>query len=283
MPGPVQIQGVQGFVKAEPEASAQIIHGSPVNPAHGSVGEVASPYPWEAYGGSWGHPTGPLGAENELLSDLPESQTFQAGQLYQDPSGDQTPFRTHAGVVTRGFYNTTDPVQSAEFRQQAAEAHAVDTGADRKARQSQNPLQDNWTGFYNVVPGEDMVPQIPGQVSAQANGFGSNDHTGNAYAKRNQFGYDSSHRHRRFAVNSVPGNYMWMRPGSRPMIKTLPGPARPAVGIGPFEGDNVGLAFGVDGAILQNPATEYVSPPQPYVAPATQAMSDESSPLIPLW
>lgn len=66
------------------------------------------------------------------------------------------------------------------------------------------------------------------------------------------------------------------------MIKSLPGPARPPVGVNsPFYNQNIGQAYDIHGAILQDPATEYVAPPTPYVAPAIQA--DDSMPTIDYW
>jgi hypothetical protein len=48
------------------------------------------------------------------------------------------------------------------------------------------------------------------------------------------------------------------------MVKGLPGPARPPIGIdSPFAGDDLGQAFGINGALLQNVPSEYVPPPQP--------------------
>lgn len=286
MPGPPQLTGIIGFSNAKPEATPEQIHGGPANPYHELVGEQAVPYPWEAWAGSWGPPkAGPFGAENELLGDLPESMTFQAGQLGQDPTGDQTPYRTHAAPNIRGFRTTTSPEDSAERLIESAQVHAVKTNASAGFQYDPtlHAQNDTWQEFYNPVPGEDNLPAVTGIVSAQAGGFGANDHRSNAYAKVNQYNFASSHRYRRYATGSVPGNYMWMQPGQRPMIKTLPGPARPAVGPGPFQGDNIGDTFGLQGAILQQGPTEYVSPPQVAVAGAVQASPGDTAPAIALW
>jgi hypothetical protein len=96
-------------------------------------------------------------------------------------------------------------------------------------------------------------------------------------ARQNEFGFDSSHRHRRYADAPIPGNYMWLRPGGRPLQKTLAGPARPAIGPeSPFSGDDLGFTFGIDGAVLQNVPTEYVSPAQPKLA-APMAYDDNDA------
>jgi hypothetical protein len=173
------------------------------------------------------------------------------------------------------------PEGNARVLRQSAEAHAVNTNASAEAYASSNPLQDHWTGFWNTVLGEDIVAEGSNQVAFQANGFGVNDRTSNPFRKINPYGLNSSHRMRRYAVGSIPGNYQWMRPGGRPMVKTLAGPARPATGEGPFYGQDIGRDYGIQGAVLMDPATEYQAPPQPYVTPTTQGM--ESAPVIELW
>jgi len=86
---------------------------------------------------------------------------------------------------------------------------------------------------------------------------------------------------RRFATGSIPGNYMWLKPGGRPLYKTMAGPARPAVGENsPFAGQDPTLAFGTLGGILTDLPAEYEAPPQPALA---QAMPDVSVPEIGLW
>jgi hypothetical protein len=261
-----------------PEAPPATMHGGPVKPRHSAPGEQTRPYPWEEFAG----PHGPYGpAEDSLLSDLPESETLAAGNLGQDWASDRTPYYTHAGPNITGMEMDRGPEGSARVRIQSAEAHAVDTNADKKAIQSSDPLQDHWTGFYTSIPGDDILPMVPGAVSGQAGGFGSNDHRNNVYAKVNPYGLANSHRMRRYAYGSIPGNYMWMRPAGRPLAKTLPGPARPAVGEGPFYGQDPGETFGIEGAILLDPATEYVSPAQPYTVP--QVQTAESAPPLELW
>lgn len=262
----------------QPEAPPESVHGGPSNPLHGHFGEQATPYPWEEFAG----PHGPYGpAEDELLSDLPESRTFAAGTLDQDPYSDRTPYRTHAAPHITGVEFDRGPEGNARVLRQSAEVHAVKTNAAAMGFASSNPLQDHWNGFFNLVEGEDMVSPGSNQVAFQANGFGANDRTSNPFHKSNPYGLNSSHRMRRYATGSIPGNYMWMRPGGRPMVKTLAGPARPAVGEGPFYGQDIGRSFDTHGVALTDPATEYQAPPQPYVTPTTQGT--ESAPVIELW
>jgi hypothetical protein len=279
MAGPQPITGMQRFrAVIQPEAPPESVHGGPSNPLHGHFGEQSQPYPWEEFAG----PHGPYGpAENELLSDLPESQTFAAGNITQDPSGDQTPYHSHAGPMIKGMEMDRGPQGNARVLAQSAQAHAVRTRAALKGIQSSNPLQDHWNGFWNTVEGETILPEVGGQVAYQANGFGVNDRTSNPYHKTNPYGLNASHRMRRYAIGSIPGNYQWMKPGGRPMIKTLAGPSRPATGEGPFSGQDPTQSYGIQGVVLQDPATEYSAPPQPYVTPTTQGQM--SAPAIELW
>jgi hypothetical protein len=114
----------------------------------------------------------------------------------------------------------------------------------------------------------------------------------NLSRKRNLFGYGDKHLHRRYAQSSIPGNYMWLRPGGRVMYKTVPGTAK--LPIGPesqFTTDNaddsakaVGFPFNPYGAVLQQTPTEYVPPPAPNIAPVTPAYSnDYGTDGIDLW
>jgi hypothetical protein len=287
MPNGLQgLTGLQGFVNAAPEAEPSDIQGGPANPQHAILGEDAEPYSWEnlAYGTM---PRGPFGPENELLGDLPESDTLGAGQLTDDPTADLTPYRTHAGPFPKGRETSVGPDAIARQLQQSRGLHAIDTnaGAARNFIPTMEAKQDEWEEIWEVTPGASMIdPNIPSQLKAAGSqgGFGSRGRE-NTFAPQNEYGFDSRHQHRRYATGSIPGNYMWMRPGGRPMIKSLPGPARPAVGAGsPFQGQDVGDAYAYDtGAVLQNPASEYVPPPTPYIGAPNYA--SEQAPVIDLW
>jgi hypothetical protein len=218
-----------------------------------------------------------------MLSDLPESRTLAAGTLSEDPGADLTPYGPglHGGPHITGYRMDRGPEGNSQVLRQSYAAHSVKTNAGAKARQAADPLQDSWEGFFSVVPGDDLVAETPRQFGYQANGFGVNDRTSNPMAKVNSFGLNMAHRMRRFATGSIPGNYMWMKPGGRPMVKTLAGPARPASGIGPFQGQDTTQSFGLQGAVLMDPATEYVAPPQVNVVPAVQQYSPPDA--IELW
>lgn len=269
------IAGINAIEEQTPEATPEERMGGPADPYHGHWGEQAAPYPWQssiAMSGSHG----PYGPENQLLGDEMDFMEI-GGMPGQDPSFDYNVpnlTRSHASV-----HNITSggpvPSQSEAINHQLSQMgnHASDMGTSRRMGYDETLFaqQDNWQEIWNVTPGSDDVTLAPMQTAIASGGWGTNDHTSNPQAKRNQFGLGSGHMHRRFATGSIPGNYMWMRPGGRMLFKTLPGPARPAIGANsPFEGDNLGSAFAYDnGAILQTVPTEYIPPPSPNVAPVT--------------
>src|ERR1700683_3387835 len=95
MPGPIALTGLQGFVQSEPELTPQEQQGGIVNAAHGlAFWEQPSPYPWESDMAGMGSeavaPMEPYVGVGHLDDALP------AGNITQDPTGDQTPYRTHA-------------------------------------------------------------------------------------------------------------------------------------------------------------------------------------------
>ncbi len=253
-------------------------YGGPVDPYHSQHGELARPYPWESsitQGGSHG----PYGPENQLLGDDYWFTFNGGGDESQDPDFDYNMpnvTKSHGAPHTVTISGPLPSQYGAICTQsdQSYPEHSQGTNASKKMQTWDDPLQDHWAELLNNTPGHDDLVPVTGQVSFQSSGFGVNDRLSNTYAKRNTFGYETAHAHRRYATGSIPGNYMWMRPGGRPMVKGLPGPARPAIGIGsPFEGDDLGMAFGIDGAILQTQPTEYVPPPSPYLASANENVS----------
>jgi hypothetical protein len=271
---------LQGFVNPDPEATAEEIHGGTADPKHGAWGEEAEPYPWVAYGGAWGEDTyGPQGPDDGLVGESPEARTLAAGNQSQDPTGDATPY-THAGPFPRGRETSVGPDATSRQLEQSRILHSIDTGAAdaHTYMPTMVPKNDDWVGFYNPETGESMLVPIPDQLKGAVGGWGQRDVT-QSFARQNGYNFNTAHRHRRYANGVVPGNSLWMTPRGRPMIRSLPGPARPPVGVNsPFAGQDIGQAFGIQGAILMDPATEYVAPPTPYVAPATQ--SDDTMPEV---
>lgn len=277
MPGPAPIQGIQVLSDPEPFLTPEQRYGGTADPRHANIGEVAELYPWE---GVYSGPHGPYGLDNQLLGV--EICSFAAGELGQDPTADLTP-RTHAAPWPKGVPQSPQPEEQAEWRAQEASIHASNTGASRRSlyNPTLHALQDSWTGIYDVAPGTSAQdPNVPKQVGFASGGFASRDRA-QSLAGQNQYGFDGRHLMRRFATGSIPGNYMWMKPGGRPMFKTMAGPARPAVGEdSPFAGQDPSTSFGVHGGILTDLPYEYEAPPQPSLS---QPVQDTGVPSIGLW
>jgi len=258
---------------ANPLATPEERYGGPVNPYHQNVGEQARPYPWQSsLDPSGSH--GPYGIENQMLGDEywfiePGGDPSQDPAFdYEMPNVSKSHGAPHHVTLSGKIPSQYDAI--CEQIDQSAEMHGAGTNASTGMLTWDEPLQDNWQEIWNVTPGHTDIPKAPGAIGNNAFGFGVNDRPMNAYAKVNAYGFDSAHMHRRYAFNTIPGNYMWMKPGGRPMVKSLAGPARPAVGSdSPFYGDDLGISFGIDGAVLQSIPNEYVPPPQPYLAPST--------------
>lgn len=284
------VNGITGFVVSNPEAPPFEVQGGPADPSHGNPGETARPYPWEVV------PMGPYPGSIDPLPGIVDdngsgTNALLAGQLSQDPTADQTPANDHAAPFLTEGPNALQADQMDVRRRNAGSRrqllnslwlHAHNTGAGlrRLFDFTYGSKQDNWEGFYNPIPGEDIVPTVPGSIGYQANGFGVNDHMSNAFRKQNAYGFDTAHRHRRYAASPIPGNTMWMKPGGRPMVRTYTGIHNFPTS-GAFEGDDPGATFGYQGAILTAVPSEYAAPPQPNLAPAV--VSSETVPSIPLY
>lgn len=266
--GLTALAGYQVQIDAENEASPEQRYGNAADPRHGLKTGKTQQYPWESNLGQAGQ-HGPYGPENQMLDD--EFWFFQdAGTADQDPFFDHTPSR-RAGPWPRGTASvpSAGPDDVGYQRDQSAEAHAIRTNAGMRSLGILSPLQDEWTAVDNLNPGHSLQQPLPKQAMSTGFQFGTRDRV-QSMAPQNQYGFDSAHMFRRYAENkpgSIPGNNMWMRPGGRVMVKSLAGPARPAVGpSSPFAGDDLGSAFGIGGAILQNVPTEYQPPSQPNLA-----------------
>lgn len=271
--GLTALAGYQEQIDADAQATPEERLGGPADPRHGEWGEQAAPYPWEsslAMGGSHG----PYGPENQMLGD--EDWFFTpAGDDSQDPTLDRTP-DTRAAPKPKGILSGpvpgATPDDIANQLQQSREIHAIDTGASKRGTyppQAVGIQNDTWaTAYDDVSPGSTDVQPIGRQAMSSGFLFGTRDRV-QSFARQNEFGFDSAHKHRRVATGSIPGNTMWLKPGGRPLAKSLPGPARPAIGPdSPFAGQDLGQTFSIDGAILQSQPTEYTPPAQPYLAPA---------------
>ena len=269
------IAGYQVTVDENSQATPEERFGNPADPAHADY--LAQPN--IPRGSRLGTPVGPHGPENQLLGDT-EYFWEAGGAPDEDPQFDYTP-NTHAGPWLKGVQSgpvgDIGPDATAAKLTQSYRLHGLGTGASRVSNESRSVAQqDQWQEVWNVTPGNTDLVTPPKQQQSSGFGWGTRDRT-QSMAAQNEFGLDSAHYHRRIATGSIPGNFMWMRPGGRPMVKSLPGPARPPIGPdSPFYGQDLGQAFSPDGAVLQNVPTEYVSPAQPRLQQAPSVDSNDS-------
>lgn len=266
------LAGYQVQIDADSQATAEQRLGSPANPRH-NEGPTDKPYPYMSNEGQTGA-HGPYGPENQLLSD--EGWFYEAaGHWSQDPYMDQTPSR-RAGPFPKGIASGPVPNEGpdaiANQLIQSYAIHGIKTRAGFRSMYSQqgDAVNDEWQSFDQLNPGHTELTTLPKQALSSGFMWGTRDRT-QSMARQNEYGFDSAHMWRRWAAGSIPGNNMWMQPGGRPMTKSLPGPARPPVGVdSPFHGDDLGATFSIDGAILQNVPTEYSPPPAVNLAPVLQ-------------
>ena len=274
--GIAPLSGLRGFVDTNPEATAEERSGGVADPKHGAAGEVARPFPYErSFPGS---PHGPYGLDNQLLGDDEwYCYTEPAGQLWQDPTADETPI-THAAPWPKGLPNTTDPDEAALRAQESDSIHGDhDTGGWREMAYipTANPAQADWNELWEVDPGQESRRQeLPKQAKANGafgQGWGQRDRQ-QSLAAQNEYGFDSAHMHRRVVTpggNSLPGNYMWMQPGSRPLVKSIPGTAGIPVGAdSPHYGQDWEFPYNAQGAVLMDLPAAYTAPPEPALSTA---------------
>jgi hypothetical protein len=280
MDGLTGLSGLQQLTEDQPEATPEEIHGDIADPVHGQTGETAQPYSWlslQTPSGSYVAPTD----SSDLADDL-NIYCLSAGTLAEDPTSERMPW-THAAPwpddpIGDGSVSPDNTVR--QIMQNAAIRSFRVGGLRNVFWETGTPQNAKWQDYWFVDPNGTDLTDVPDQMKSGAapGGRGHTDRT-QSNAHQNRFGFDARHMHRRWSTDPVPGNYMWMKPGGRPLVKSLAGPARPAIGYGsPFEGDNLGTAFGIDGAILANVPSEYQAPPVPYVAPESAAV-DNGAPL----
>lgn len=283
MTQPQGLQGLRGFVIADPFATAAERQGGMADPGHANVGEQAEPYPYEEYPGE---PHGPYGAESQLLGMDVFSVTLSAGKIGDDPTMDEQPL-TRAAPWPKGVPQSIHPdKQYLEYREQLADIHASNMGGSREMQYlpTADAVQDQWVEQMATDPGL-LFPQmepLPAQMmTGGSGGFGSRDRI-HSFAEQNEYGFDSAHMHRRFAVGSIPGNSLWMRPGSRPLIKTVAGTARIPYGEGPFMGQDGSTGYDPQGSALAVLPKAYEPPPDPALADSYPSFTD-TAPAVPLW
>lgn len=266
------LQKLTGFVVEEPEASPEDRSGDAADPRHAQVGEKAQPYSWESLQTPGASAPVTVPPDAGFVDDgIYEYWTQVASNIEELPAGDTAPW-THAGPWP------SDPIGDGSVQPDNLILQAVKNawlrsqkvGPASRAilRPWANPQQDHWTEIWQVDPNSDDIPVASDQMKASLapGGRGSTDRR-QSFAKQNSFGFDSRHIHRRFAVGSIPGNTLWMKPASRPLVKSIPGPAKLPIGpTSQFAGQKPGMAFDTQGAILNDLPTPYVAPPTPSVA-----------------
>lgn len=280
MDGLTGLAGLQSLYVDTPEANPEEIQGNPADPRHGHAGEMARPYSWESQQTPAGD-HGPYGPPDDLL-DESDYYFLPAGMVTDDPTAETAPW-THAAPFPKNVVGdmSVSPDHVASQRRFSRWAHSLKTGGKRNVTiPTMEAQQDQWNEIWENDAGVTMLSDVSPQMKAglAPAGRGSTDRT-QSFARQNRYGFDGWHMHRRYAASPIPGNTMWMRPGGRPMNKTLAGPARPPIGHdSPFAGQDLGQAFSYDnGAILQDTPTQYTAPPEPYVGPPVQ-YADESAP-----
>lgn len=269
------LAGYNAISNPSPFATPEQRMGGTAHPYHSHRGEQAIPYSWQSQLVPGGHP-GPFGEENQLLAD-PMWFLEGAGSPEQDPLFDYNmPSLTRShGSVHNVTLSGPLPSQADAINLQTQQMinKSSDLGTSRALSHDKRGYaqQDNWQELWEVNNGSDDIPPIGRQFSHQAFGFGVNDATSNVDHKANQFDLNAKHQHRRYAWNNIPGNFMWMRPGGRPLFKSMAGPARPPIGPDSyFAGQDIGFAFSYDtGATLMQTPEEYVPPPSPNVTQQT--------------
>lgn len=283
MDGLTGLTGVAGYqqqINTDAQATPEERYGGTADPRHANKGEQATPYPWESKSTQAASMHGPYGPENQLLDDM---WFFwePAGHPSENPDMDNTPSRRAAPWpkgINSGAVPSGNPDDIANQLVQSAAIHAVNMGASRKmTHTSLDPRNDTWQDFEENDPGHSDLRPLDKQALSSGFMWGTRDRT-QSMARQNEFDFDTAHKHRRWADSGIPGNTMWLRPGGRPLMKSLPGPARPAIGPdSPFAGQDLGAAFDPTGSVLQNVPTEYVPPPQPNLAAAQRYPQDDPS------
>lgn len=285
-----RLSGYKAIADASPFATPEERMGGTADPFHSHVGEIAVPYSYQSLAVPGAKP-GPRGLENQLLADelwFLES----AGNPEDDPDFDYNMpslTRSHGSVRNvslSGPLPSQDQSIDLQTRQMGNKSSDLHTSRAMSHNRLGYAQQDNWQELWEINSGHSDVPDTTKQIAFQANGFGVNDAPSNAYHKANEFGLDSKHMHRRYAWNTIPGNYMWLRPGGRPLFKSIAGTARLPIGEdSQFTGQDVGFAFSYDtGATLMATPVEYAPPPSPNVEQYNPVYSDPmGTNAIDLW
>ena len=282
MAGPAPISGLTGLYDPTPQATPEEIWGGPADPSHGGGLDPSSGFIYEQF---YSGPHGPYGPDNAVLGEDPSVYTERAGQLFQDPRGDQQP-QTHAANWPKGLSQAQDPgpEDNTKRLRESFLIHSQDQGMSRQF-DSLPPQNDTWQDVDYTDPGSPTLQSnsVPKQVGSVVGAFGSSDRN-QSLAKQNEYGFDSAHVHRRYATGSIPGNYMMLEPGSRPLRHDRLGsvPNIPTGDDSPFTGQDTTTSYNTQGAVLQVLPTEYPEPPSPSLS-GTDLLSMAAPGGVSLW
>lgn len=284
MPGITGVKPLNGLYAYTNSGDPFTRFGSPVNPRHGTggigstyadPGTLTQPYPSNMP--QWGAPNDQGDRDGDYVDGNAEPSTAAGVGQLGTPGFDATP-NTHAGpwpkFLPPGLVGSVRPDAVALTAEQSGMLHADGlTGSYKPSVQGgSDPMQDNWLDYWNPDPNVPNMldPAVSKQSGRVVGGWFSTDATGNPDG-HNDHTMGNSHMHRRWSAGSVPGAYMWMRPAGRPIHGFVAGPARPPVGTGPFEGQDIGSGYQAYPGVLQHPQGAYEPPPDPYQpAPLTQ-------------
>jgi hypothetical protein len=271
MPGPQPIVGVTGFYVGDPELTPEQRSGGPSNPNHGRTKELQ----YSAYSqGYAGH--GPYGLDNQFLTGIsPEIYTEAAGQVQDDPEGDLQPI-THAAPWPKGLSGRQNPQDVHDGLVESFGIHSSAMGYSRAMTHDSSlvPTMDTFEQVLYETAGDSIQSDsVPRQIGMVSGGYGSTDRE-QSLAIQNQYGFDEAHVQRnRYGTGHIPGNYMWLEPGSRPMISSAAPQSTPVIPIGPdspFSDQIAGQPWYTQGqSILYDLPVEYQQPPDPNLSSAS--------------
>lgn len=282
MPGLTGVDRISGFV-ADRTATAEQRSGDPADPRHGK-GLVRERLPWQLQ--AWALSPVTVQRQEGLTAPLGRDLALPAGIVQPGtPLVDWAPQHSHAAPWPKGVETTVGPDAIARRLEQSAAIHASGTGTASAKVNVIPAVQDHWEEIWSTGPESATLQQpVNRQVRIAAGGFGSTDRSSNPRGVNSLGGMQNAHYHRRIARGRIPGNYQWLLGRGRPLVKSIPGAARPPVGAAsPFEGQNPAKAFGVQGAVLNRPAADYEPPPDPYTAPPLSQQRVVAPGRVKLW
>lgn len=265
MAGLTGLTGLTSTTNDDPEGSAEVTYGGP-SEVHAQ--NHPGIYPWQDLPGD--PPHGPYGTQAQLIEGVPGSQPAGA-------PGPLTNIRptTHAAPWPKGIGSGDNSCiqEAAEDAWCSAERHTSDqnevnprlTGRIAPPNVAQMTFNYNSRGQSGLAT--DVPPQLKGaRGKDMAQGF----------QKPMDYDFAGAHVSERFPMPGVPGNYLWQRPGARPLIIETPNAGNPAWGTGQdsvFAGQTPQVTYGPTGAVLQNPPNQYQNSPEPTVNPALNPQS----------